>query len=90
MFYIAANIIFDLATGETKNVLMLVNRAEDATIFSAEDAQSYINFVKHRAKGIVWSPEQVSSATDLPPILGKALGRSEQPARFIIKGLQYV
>jgi hypothetical protein len=43
-FYIAANIIFDLATGETRNVLMLVNKPQDASIFSATDAQNYKNF----------------------------------------------
>jgi hypothetical protein len=80
-FYIAANIIFDLATGETKNVLMLVNKSEDASIFSATDAQNYVNFVKPRAPKIIWSVEQLAprSASDM-------LGGT----RFIIKGVQYV
>jgi len=51
-FYIAANIIIDLATGGAKNVLMLVTKVEDATILTAEDAQKYINFAK-RVRGIV-------------------------------------
>jgi hypothetical protein len=83
-FYIAANIIFDLATGETKNVLMLVNKPEQASIFSAEDAQKYVNFVKARASTIIWSPEQLTSRNAFADVLG-----SNSP-RFIIKGVQYV
>jgi hypothetical protein len=78
-FYIAGNIIFDTATGETKSVLMLVNKAEDASIFSAEDAQKYANFVMARAPKIVWSVEQLTIGHDL-----------ERLGRFIIKGVQYV
>jgi hypothetical protein len=81
-FYIAANIIFDLRTGDSKNVLMLVNKPGDASIFNSGDAQNYLNFVKERARGIVWSIEQVSPPT---PVFGR-----EQPPRFIIKGVQYV
>jgi hypothetical protein len=54
-FWIAANIIFDLATGKTSQVLMLVNRPTDATIFASEpDAQNYYNFVIMRAQNIQW------------------------------------
>jgi hypothetical protein len=83
-FYIAANIIFDLANGETKNVLMLVNKKEDATIFNAADTQKYINFVQQRAKGgIIWSTEQL-----MPPVpTGRPAER--HAARFIIRGVQY-
>jgi hypothetical protein len=61
-FYIAGNIIFDLATGEAKNVLTLVNKPEDASIFTATDAQNYLNFVQLRAQNIVWTIEH------LPPL----------------------
>lgn len=54
-FWIAANIIFDLATGKTSSVLMLVNRPTDATIFASEpDAQNYFSFVSMRAQNIQW------------------------------------
>jgi hypothetical protein len=79
-FYIAANIIFDLATGETKNVLMLVNNQKDASSFSATDAQNYITFVKARSPKIIWSVEQLPQRE--PSVLW-------QP-QFIIKGVQYV
>jgi hypothetical protein len=81
-FYIAVNIIFDLATGETKNVLMLVNKPEDASVFNAVDAQNYANFVKHRASKIIWSVEQLTSANAYADILGGQ--------RFIIKGVTHV
>jgi hypothetical protein len=86
-FYIAANIIFDLATGETKNVLMLVNKPDDASIFNAADAQNYANFVKARASKIIWSVEQVLSEQ----VTRFGLPRLEpEPPRFIIKGVTYV
>jgi hypothetical protein len=88
-FYIAANIIFDLATGETKNVLMLVNKAEDASVFTAEDAQNYANFVKHRSPRIIWSIEILPPLTTTPAFLKKAMGVPTGD-RFIIKGVQYV
>src|SRR6266571_1225938 len=59
-FYIAANIIFDLGTGESKQVLMLVNKAEDASVFSSTDAQKYLSFVSVRAPKIVWSVEPLN------------------------------
>lgn len=80
-FYIALNIIFDLATGETKNVLMLVNKPEQASIFSAGDAQNYVNFVKARASKIIWSVESIITTTGMQPLGGQ---------QFIIKGVTYV
>jgi len=54
-FWIAANIIFDLGTGATRQVLMLVNRDSDATIFLTEiEAKGYFSFVKNRATHIEW------------------------------------
>lgn len=89
-FYIAANIIFDIATGDTRSVLMLVNKPEDASIFSATDAQKYINFVKVRAQKIIWEVEPLPS-TDTPDLFRRALGvHTAATDRFIIKGVQYV
>lgn len=85
-FYIAANIIFDIATGETKNVLMLVNKSEDASIFNQKDAQNYANFVKARAPKIIWSIEHVTPMT--PGLFPQVM--SMPTDRFIIKGVQYV
>jgi hypothetical protein len=54
-FWISANIIFDLVTGATSQVLMLVNNVSDATIFETEkEAQDYFSFVKRRAENISW------------------------------------
>lgn len=78
VFWIAANIMFDLETGKTKEILLLANKIEDATIFSEQDAQNYLNFVSQRAKKIQWS-------IDRP-----ALVDLQQPQRFVIKGVQYV
>jgi hypothetical protein len=89
-FYIAANIIFDIATGETKSVLMLVNKPEDASVFTATDAQNYLNFVRVRAQKIVWTIEQLPAVTETPDFLKKALGVRTTTDRFVIKGVQYV
>ncbi len=56
-FWIAANIIFDLGTGEKKDILMLVNHEIDATFFNRGDAELYYTFVTMRAKNIVWKIE---------------------------------
>jgi hypothetical protein len=88
-FYIAGNIIFDLATGEAKNVLTLVNKPEDASIFTATDAQNYLNFVQLRAQNIVWTIEHLPPLTTTPLLLKKVAGIPTVD-RFIIKGVQYV
>jgi hypothetical protein len=80
-YYIAANIIFDVTTGETKQVLMLVNKPEDATIFAYGAAENYANFIRVRAQKIVWSVEPVKPKFGLPPLITD---------RYIIKGVQYV
>lgn len=57
-FWIAANIIFDLATGATSRVLMLVNNENEATVFNSPlDAQNYLVFVERRAADIQWVVE---------------------------------
>ena len=57
-FWIAANVIFDLGTGHTSQVLMLVNRESDATFFDTEaEARTYLEFVHRRAKHIEWHLE---------------------------------
>lgn len=70
--WIAANIIFDLETGKTTQVLMLVNREEDATVFSQKDADTYLYFVGNRAKNIKWSLEK----------------SKERPNMLVIRGVQ--
>lgn len=35
-FWVAANIMFDLGTGEKKEILLMVNKVEDATVFITE------------------------------------------------------
>jgi hypothetical protein len=88
-FYIALNIIFDLATGETRNVLMLVNKQEDASIFSATEAQTYKNFVGARAPRIIWEIEQLPPPTTTPPFFLRKIGSPPATDRFIIKGVTY-
>jgi hypothetical protein len=56
-FWIAANITFDLGTGEKKEILMLVNHEIDATFLRRKDADAYFQFVATRATNIVWSVE---------------------------------
>ena len=80
-FWIAANIIFDLSTGTTKQVLMLVNRADDATVFSSEkEAETYLNFVQVRAPNIRWVIEIPTPliATPMP----------QKPQGYLIRGVQ--
>jgi hypothetical protein len=56
-FWIAANIIFDLRTGEKKEILTLVNHEIDATFFKRPDADKYKVFVEERAPEIKWFVE---------------------------------
>jgi len=75
-FWIAANITFDLKTGETKEILTLVNHEIDATFFKKNDADTYYTFVTMRApKNIVWSIDP----TNL-----------RGPNLFVIRGVQNV
>jgi len=48
-FWIAANLTFDLKTGETKEILTLVNHEIDATFLKKADADLYKEFVARRA-----------------------------------------
>ena len=85
-YYIAANIIFDLATGETRQVLMLVNKPEDASVFTAVDADTYLKFVQVRAQKIIFTAERVSPMT--PGLFPHVMKMS--PDSWIIKGVQHV
>ena len=85
-FWIAANIMFDLETGATKQVLLLVNRVQDATVFTEQDAANYYSFVTPRAKNIIWSIERLTSASIVPT----RLLRQQSEPRFVIKGVQNV
>ena len=69
---------------------MLVNKPEDASVFTATDAQNYLNFVKVRAQKIIWTIEQLPSVAGTPDFLKKALGVRTTTDRFIIKGVQFV
>jgi len=72
--WVAANIIFNLGTGNADQVLMLVNREADATIFTTEkDADTYFNFVQARAPHIRWF-------LDAPT--------PQRPQGYIIRGVQ--
>jgi hypothetical protein len=56
-FWIAGNILFNTTTGQTSQVLMLVNRATDATIFSEADVNTYLAFIRARSSHITWATE---------------------------------
>jgi hypothetical protein len=80
-FWIAANIIFDLETGKTTQVLMLVNRESDATVFETqEEARNYFSFVKRRAQHIQWFLDEAS------PRAGQRV--LPQPQGWVIRGIQ--
>lgn len=69
--FIAANIIFDLETGKTTQVLMFATRESDATYFTKEDADLYLNFVKQRApKNIQWTVYPTNQRTGMYVIQG--------------------
>jgi len=77
-FYIAANILFDIGTGEKKEVLMLVNHEIDATFFKKADADAYKEFVARRTTNneITWSVDQT-----------RLRGTGDL---YVIRGVQYV
>jgi hypothetical protein len=85
-FYVAFNIIFDLETGATKRVLLLVNKVEDATVFGEQESQNYFNFVSMRAPNMQWTVEALMPSPLLPSVLFK----EHSPQRYVIKGVQYV
>jgi hypothetical protein len=54
-FWLGANIIFDLETGKTTRVVMLVWRVEDASVFATErEGLNYLSFVRTRSTDIEW------------------------------------
>jgi hypothetical protein len=77
VFWVGANIIADTATGETKQVLMLVYREEDASAFTRQDADKYLNFFSAR----------VSRITQISWTIQTSRTR---PGFFVIQGEQYV
>lgn len=57
-FWVAANILFNIDNGATSNVMLLVNRPDDATEFKTfEEASTYLSFIQSRATHIRWSIE---------------------------------
>ena len=71
-FWIGANVLFDLETGKTTEVMLLVSREDEATTFNKADADLYLSFVKRRRPKIHWLLE-VSK---------------ERPKMWVIKGIQ--
>lgn len=82
-FWIAANIIFDIKSGSAKEVLMLVNKIEDASVFSREQSEIYYTFVTMRSRNIAWSVESYP-----PPDIFTT--GDFKPGQFVIKGVQNV
>jgi hypothetical protein len=78
-FWVAANIMFELGTGEKKEVLLMVNKVEDATVFTEQEVQRYFQFVAARASNIAWSVERLTTGHNL-----------QRLGRFVIKGVQNV
>jgi len=73
-FWISTNIIFDLGTGKTSQILMLVNREGDAAAFNTlKEAQTYLAFVQARAGQIQWFVD--------PPT-------PQRPQGYLIRGVQ--
>jgi hypothetical protein len=75
VFWVGANVLFDLQTGKTTQVLLLVYRVEDASTFNKQDADTYLSFVQTRANNIAWSIQR-------SPNMGEG--------RFVIRGEQNV
>lgn len=76
VFWVAANILFDMNTGKRTDVLMLVSRETDATIFNTEqEATGYLAFIQHRAQHIQWF-------LDAPT--------PQRPLGWVIRGVQTV
>lgn len=75
-FWIAANIIFDLTNGDTRQVFMLVNTVEAASIFTThQEALTAFSFVQARAQNIQWFLD--------PPI-------PQRPQGWTIRGVQVI
>ena len=74
VLYIAANILFDLGTGKTNQVLMLVTRESDASTFTSGEVNKYVQFVQARAANITWSVQP----------------SKDQSGQYVIKGVQHV
>jgi hypothetical protein len=80
-FWIGANIIFEIPTGKTTPVLMLVNHIDDASVFATEDeAQTYLSFIRNRTKDIQWS---------IDPPEAQRTTITQRPG-FVIRGVQTV
>jgi hypothetical protein len=76
VFWVGANILFDLKSPLTQEVLLLVYREEDATIFSDANAENIKSAVSVRAPNIVWSLQRLKSRP------GFSVVKGEQDVRF--------
>ena len=74
--------MFELGTGEKKEILLMVNKVEDATVFTEQEVQRYFQFVAARASNIAWSVERLT--------IGHIGRKLQRLGRFVIKGVQYV
>jgi len=83
-FWIATNIMFDINSGEKREILLLADKAKDAAVFTHDDAAKYCSFVKAREPNIEWSIEPSAMPTALirrPHVYG---------AQYVIKGVKKV
>jgi hypothetical protein len=74
IFYAAANILIDLETGKTTQVMMLANSQDEATLFNETEVRDYLSFIERRVPNIKWSP----------------IPSHRQPSMFVIRGEQTV
>jgi hypothetical protein len=77
VFWLGANILCDMRTGETKQMLMLVYREEDASTFTQDDADSYRSYFASRAEPFAKINWTIHKSTS-------------RPGFFVIRGEQYV
>jgi len=74
VFWIGGNVLFDLNTGATSEVLLFVYREEDASTFTIMSAKAYLQFVSQRTPKtarINWSIEAASKRRDFFVIRGE-------------------
>ncbi len=76
VFWIGANILFDLRSGGTSETLLLVYRIEDASTFSETDVSKYLDWVSARVPKIRWEIQKS------PEVRGGFVIRGEQDVRL--------
>jgi hypothetical protein len=75
LLWIGGNILFDLETGTSKQILLFVFREEDATTFAKGDADNYLAFISREAARfgtrIAWFIDEASRRPGLWVIRGE-------------------